>query len=196
MFEGFIVCDVETTGTDFVKNDVIEISMIKLSNGDQRTWCLAPTNKDTISTDALRVNGHKIEDLLHKTKYGIDTYKDPAKVIVEIENWLMEENISTENTWLIGYNVSFDRNMLEQLWSKCNAMDSFPFGRRIIDSMQFEVLMDLASDTKRDSYSLNATIKKYGIKNEKAHSAAADTKATQELFVKQLDAIKKLLKNA
>ena len=193
MLKGLYVVDTETDGLDFVKNSVIEVSILRLEDGQQKTWCIKPLNPENISTDALRVNGHKLEDLLHKTKEGKETYQEAHKVIVEIENWLMEDNLSCDSRWIIGQNVQYDKNMLEFLWKKCDAHDSFPFGRRMIDTMQFEVFMDLAAGTKSESYSLNSIIKKYGIKNDKAHTAAADTKATSEVFLKQLDVMKKLV---
>lgn len=193
MLEGFYVVDTETTGFSFTDNDVIEVSILRLSDNEQKTWCIKPINVNNISSDALRVNGHKLEDLLHQTKLGKDTYLEANKVIVQIENWLMEDNLSTEQRYLVGQNIQFDKNMLEHLWSKCNAHDSFPFGRRMLDTMQFEVFMDLAAETKSDSYSLNSIIKKYGIKNDKAHTAASDVKATKEVFVKQLETLKKLI---
>jgi len=84
--------------------------------------------------------------------------------------------------------------MMQKMWKKCGAEDSFPFGRRMLDTMQFEVFLDLAQETRRDSYSLGSIIKKYGIKNDRAHSAAADTKATKELFIKQLNYLQSLIK--
>lgn len=193
MFEGFYVIDTETTGLDFVKNDVIEVSILRLSNDEQKTWFMKPLQPENIEASALRINGYKLEDLCHQTKYGKDTFLDPYKCIVEIENWLLEDNMPAENRIIVGQNPSFDKNMLEYLWRKCEAQDSFPFGRRLIDTMQFEVFMDLAQDTKSDSYSLNSIIKKYGIKNDKAHTAAADVKATKEVFIKQIEVIKKLI---
>ena len=187
------VCDTETTGLDPYQNDIIELSLLRLNDDVQKTWHVKPLNLLSISADALRVNGHKLEDITHQTKYGKDTYQDPHKVIVEIENWIMESGASREDVMLIGQNIAFDKNMLEQLWKKCGADDSFPFGRRILDTMQFEVLMDLAKETKSESYSLSSIIKKYGIKNDKAHTAAADVKATKELFIKQLDFLQTIL---
>jgi len=187
------ICDTETTGLDAYKNDIIELSLLRLNDEVQKTWFVKPMNLDNISTDALRVNGHKIEDIKHETKYGRDTYLDPKKVIVEVENWIMESGASREEVFLIGQNINFDKNMLEQLWKKCGEEDSFPFGRRTLDTMQFEVLMDLAKGVKSESYSLSNIIKKYGIKTEKAHSASADVRATKELFVKQLDFLKSIL---
>jgi hypothetical protein len=188
-----IAVDCESTGLSYVENDIIELSLLRLNDDVQKTWCIEPMNFATISADALRVNGHKLEDIKHETKYGKETYQDPHKVIAEIENWLMEANCSREEVFLIGQNVSFDYNMMLQLWKKCGAEDSFPFGRRILDTMQFEVLMDLAKGTKSESYSLSSIIKKYGIKNDKAHTAAADTRAAKEVFVKQLELLKSLL---
>lgn len=190
-----IICvDTETTSLSFVDGDIIELSLYSINNEVQKTWCIKPTNYEAISMDALRVNGHKLEDLKHETKYGKETYQDPKKVIVEIENWMMELGCTREETCLVGHNVGFDKTMMEQFWKKCGSEDSFPFGRRVLDTMQFEILLDIASENKRDSYSLASTIKKYGIKNDKAHTAAADTKVTKEVFVKQIEYLASLLK--
>ena len=90
-FNGFViyVVDTETTGFDDRLNDIIEISMYRLNDDSQKTWCLKPLNNDTITAGALRVNGHKLEDLKHETKLGRETYLSPDKVLVDIENWMM-----------------------------------------------------------------------------------------------------------
>ena len=186
------VCDTETTGLQ-VTNDVIEVSFYRLSDDAQKTWCLKPINNDTIEAAALKINGHKYEDLVHQTKYGREVYQDPNKVIVEIENWISEDNVSSENRILVGQNVSFDKLMLEQLWNKCNSLGTWPFGRRTMDTMQLQFAIDFCSETMSSSYSLNALVKKYGIRNEKAHTAAADTLATKEVFLKQMAFLKQKL---
>lgn len=190
------IVDTETTGLDSHKNDVIELSMYRLTDNVQKTWCLKPLNYDTIDSGALRVNGHKLEDLKHETLHGKETYLDPNKIIVEIENWVSEDCVPAEKRILTGQNISFDKNMLEQLWIKCNAKDSFPFGRRLMDTMQIEFFLDWCKGTLAEGYSLNNLVKKYGVKNEKAHTAAADVKATKEVFEKQVEYFKKILKNA
>jgi DNA polymerase III epsilon subunit-like protein len=189
----FIVIDTETTGLSFIKNDIIELSLIKLSSDEQKTWLIKPTNFDTIDVDSLRVNGHKLEDITWQTQYGRDNYMEANKAIVEIENWVAESNCPAENTCLIGHNINFDKNMMEQMWHKCNAFDSFPFGRRVMDTMQIELFLNYVQDDFADSYSLNALSKKYGVKNEKSHTAASDTKCTAEVFIKLVDYFKKVL---
>jgi len=188
------VCDCETTGLNAFKNDVIEFSICRLKDDVQKTWNIKPINVENISADSLKINGHKLEDITHKTKYGKDTYIEASKAIIEIENWLMEDGVPSESRILVGQNISFDKGMLEQMWEKCESKDTFPFGRRILDTMQIEFFADWCKETMADSYSLSALIKKYGIKNEKAHTAAADVKATKELFEKQVSYFKNIIK--
>jgi DNA polymerase III epsilon subunit-like protein len=191
----FYVADTETTHLDDRLGDVIELSIYRLSDDVQKTWFLKPINPQNIDDASLRINGHKKEDLLHQTKFGKDTYLDSNKVIIDIENWIMEDGVPHSNRILIGHNVSFDRSFLEQLWIKCNSKDSFPFGRRYLDTMVIEIFLDCCKSEMAEGYSLNNLTKKYGVKNEKAHSASADTKATKETFEKQVEFFKKVLKN-
>jgi DNA polymerase III alpha subunit (gram-positive type) len=187
------VADVETTGLDSRLNDVIELSLHRLSDGQQKTWQLKPLNVNTIEADALRINGHKLEDLLHQTIYGRETYRDRNAVIVEVENWLADDGVPTEKRVLCGQNINFDKDMFEQLWIKCNSKDSLPFGRRIIDTMQIEFFLDWCKGEMAEGYSLKNLTKKYGIVNAKAHTAEADVKATKEVFEKQVEFFRKVL---
>ena len=196
MFELYLV-DCETTGLDAIKNDPIEISIYRLSNDVQKTWCLKPINIENISTDALRVNGHKIEDLKWQTQEGRDKYKNPNKVLVEIENWIMEDFMSAEDRVLVGQNVGFDKDMLYRLWEKCGSLGTFPFNTKYeFDTMQLELFLNMCQGIQAEGYSLNKLTKKYGIKNEKAHSAEADVKATVEVFRKQVEFFTKVLNKA
>ena len=187
------IADVETTGLDSRLYDVIELSLHRLSDGVQKTWCLKPTNPANIDPVSLRINGHKLEELRHETKAGRDRYLDPSSTIVEIENWISEDGVPTENRVLCGQNIAFDREHLQQLWEKCKSPDTFPFGRRTMDTMQIEFFLDWCKGSLAEGYSLANLVKKYGVKNEKAHTAEADVKATKEVFEKQVEFFKKIL---
>jgi DNA polymerase III alpha subunit (gram-positive type) len=165
-----------------------------LNDNIQKTWSLRPLNVDQAQPDALRINGHKLEDLKLQTKFGRDTYREPSEVLIEIENWIAEDGTPAGKRILVGQNINFDKDMFEQLWKKCNASDTYPFGRRILDTMQIEFFLDFCKGTFAEGYSLNNLIKKYGVKNEKAHTAEADVKATREVFDKQVDIFKKIMK--
>jgi DNA polymerase III alpha subunit (gram-positive type) len=190
------VTDTETTGLDSHLNDIIELSMWRSSDDSQKTWYIKPINFASIELDALRINHHKLEDIKHETKFGKETYLDTAKTIIEIENWVNEDCFASSNRILVGQNIGFDKAMLEQLWIKCNSKDTYPFGYRTMDTMMIEFFLDFAKDSEdmADSYSLSAIIKKYGIKNDKAHTAESDVKATKELFYKQIEFFKEKLK--
>lgn len=189
------VTDVETTGLDDRNNDIIELSIHRLTDDVQKTWCLKPTNPATIDPDSLRINGHKREDLLHQTKEGRERYQDPTKVIVEVENWIMEDGVPATQRILAGQNIAFDRGFLEQHWIKCQSKDTFPFGRRTLDTMQIEFFLDLCKGSMSEGYSLNNLTKKYGLKNDKAHTAAADVKVTKEVLLKQIEFFTSKLKD-
>ena len=189
------VCDTETSGLDSRAHDVIKVSFYRLSDNTQKTWCIKPQNPESIDPGALRINGHKLEDLLHHTQYGRDTYRPASEVIVEIENWLADDQTPSANRVLCGHNVPFDKDMLEQLWTKCNSKDTFPIGRRFIDTMIVEFYLNYCQGTMLDSYSLNAVSKKYSVKNAKAHSAEADTVVAKEVFLKQVEFFKHALAN-
>lgn len=196
----FYVTDIETTGLDSHLHDVIELSMYRLSPrlGDegediQKTWCLKPLTPETADPVALRINGHKLENISHKTKEGRERYMEASTALVDIENWLSLDGMPAEKRFLIGQNVSFDKDRLEQLWIKCGSKDSFPIGRRYMDTMIFELFMDYCKGEFAEGYSLKQIIKKYGIVNTKAHTAAADVMATKQVFEKQVEYFKKLL---
>ncbi len=187
------VADVETTGLDSRLYDVIELSLHRMSDGVQKTWCIKPTNPANIEAAALRINGHKLEELRHETKAGRDKYLDPAQVLVEIENWMNEDGVPIEQRVMCGQNIGFDHERLQQLWVKCNSADTFPFGRRMIDTMGIEFFLDYCKGMMKEGYSLWNLVKHYNVKNDKAHSAEADVKATKEVFEKQVAFFKKVL---
>jgi DNA polymerase III epsilon subunit-like protein len=187
------VVDVETTGLDDRVGDIIEVSLHRLTDDVQKTWCIKPINPQNIDMESLRINGHKLDDLLHKTKEGRERYLDPMKALIEIENFVMEDGVPNTQRILAGQNTYFDKSYLEQQWIKCQSKDSFPFGRRVLDTMMIEFFLDLCKEQMAEGYSLKNLTKKYGIVNTKAHTAAADVAATKEVLVKQISQFKKIL---
>jgi len=193
------VIDTETTGLDAVENDVIEISACRLVFGqqterEQKTWMLKALNPRTISEEALNINKHKRDDILHLTKFGRENYKDPSEVIIEIEDWVMEDGVSAMDRIFAGQNPKFDVRALEELWKKMESPDTFPFaletGNRIIDTKQLAVMIDLCTGKRRRHYNLTSLIKAFGVKKAKAHTAAGDVQMTTDLLLRMLEAIK------
>src|ERR1700722_6979013 len=101
----FYCLDSETTGLDAFKNDIIELSILRLADDQQKTWLIKPINFEYIDAGALRVNGHQLDDITHKTKHGQDTYQEAGQVIIEVENWLAEDKLPAEARFMVGQNV-------------------------------------------------------------------------------------------
>lgn len=195
-------CDTETSGLDCVKNDVIEVCLWRAGDAESRTWHLIPLSPENIEDEALQINKHLREDILHKTEAGRAKYKHPSEVIPEIEAWMMEDGAGAEERVFIGQNPDFDYRFLLELWKKLGAEDSFPFGywidgrdgRRnqgfIIDTIQLARLIDVCTGKKRARYGLGALVKDFGVTKATAHRADGDVKMTKELFEKMYAVLK------
>lgn len=192
------VMDTETTGLEEI-NDVIEISMSRFfmdtpSEQEQRTWYLKAENAEVIQDVALRINGHKREDILHISKFGRDTYKDPSVVVAEIERWILEDDVSAVDRVAGGQNIQFDIKMLKALWKRVGAEDTFPFavdrGNRMIDTKNFALAIDLCTGRRRRYYNLSSLVKAFKVKKRRAHRAEDDVAMTVELLIKMLDPFK------
>ena len=192
MFKHFAVyiLDTETTGLDHKSNDIIELSIYRCSDDTIKTWKIKPEHINNINDEALRINKHKLEDLLHQTEYGKANYLKKQDVMFDVENWFMEDNSLPKDRILVGQNVIFDAQFLQEMWKE--SKETFPFGDRpfMIDVRQIALFIDLCKEERQEFYNLNTLLKKFNIKNAKAHTAEADTLATKELFYQQIKCLR------
>ena len=200
------ICDTETTGLDPEQNEVIELSMSRLipqENGSydesQETWLIKATNPSSISDEALAVNGHKREDILHISKYGKDNYKLPSVAIDEIESWILQDNVSAIDRIFAGQNPTFDINMITSFWKRHGrAPEDFPFaidrGNRVIDTRMIVTLFDICTGRRRKYYGLGQLVKACSVKKDKAHRADGDVRMTRDLLLKLVSIIQPAVK--
>lgn len=204
--EGYViyVIDTETTGLNHLENDVIEISACRLvlenDIREQKTWLLKAKNPKTISEEALKVNGHKREDILGMTAFGRENYLDPEVIVPEIELWIMEDEMSAKDRIFAGHNPDFDIAALQELWRRNGGIENFPFdlerGNRIIDTKQIAALYDVCTGKRRQFYNLTSLVDDFGIKKGKAHKASEDVRMTTDLLLEFMKPIKEPVKNA
>jgi DNA polymerase III epsilon subunit-like protein len=199
---GYVIYVIDTETTGLVSEcDVIEISANRLSfdnnsevKSEQKTWLLKALNPKTITDEALAVNGHKREDILHLTKFGKENYKDPAEVIADFELWIMEDNVSVMDRVFAGQNPNFDITMLQALWSRLDSLNTFPFnverGNRVLDTKQLVLFFDICTEKRRNYYNLASLVKSFGAKKRKAHSASEDVLMTSELLSNLISPVK------
>ncbi len=201
MSSGYIiyVVDTETTGLSAMDNDVIEISacrfrMSNFKETEQKTWYLKALNPSTIEDEALSINKHKREDILHLTKFGRDTYQDPIEAVAEIERWIMTDKMSAMDRVIAGQNIQFDIRALKALWERVDSANTFPFsldrGSRTLDTMMLATAIDVCTGRRRRYYNLNTLVKSFGVKKRKAHRAEDDVAMTIDLLIKMLEPLK------
>lgn len=187
------VADTETTGLNYLRHEIVELSILHVNSDRQKTWHLKPERPKDAEADALRINGHKLEDISHETPEGRAKYRLASEVVADVENWMMEDMSSAEDRILAGQNIGFDAQFLSSLWERLGNKETYPFGTRpfLLDTRQVQLVINLIEGKREDFYNLNTLIKKYGIKNSKAHTAAADTLSTKLLLMAQLEHLKK-----
>jgi len=188
------VCDVESTGLDPVKNDIIEVSILRLVDNKQKTWYVRPASFENISMKALEVNRVKLEDLRRdpntisdvEKSLGVRAYLPIKEVLPDIENFIVEGGSSTHDRILVGHNILFDLNMLVEMWKKGDAEDSFPFVTygNVIDTKCLAIFHDYFKDKDVTTYNLGSCVRRFGLKKRGFHEGAEDVLATRDLLFK------------
>lgn len=168
--------DVETTGTDCSKHEIIELGLVlaRLREGeltivDQLDVKILPKSIETADPVALRVNGYNAEDWLFAV--SLDS---AMKIFAE----------KTAGAVFVAHNVIFDVMFIEKAFKDCNMENMMHFHKVDTISMAFAILHDSDDISK---LSLRALCQHFGIENKKAHSAYADAFATYEVFKKLLN---------
>ena len=115
----YIFLDTETTGTDPMKNGIIQLSGIVVvdQNGDKKEepfdLKMQPFPADEIDDRALAVTGTTREELATRM-FCFDGYKQFCT--------LLGRHISkfdrSDKAWMVGYNVGFDDGMIRQWFQK------------------------------------------------------------------------------
>lgn len=205
--ESFViyVVDTETGGLDPKVNEIVEISILRLMSRtdgfferEQKTWYCKITDASNLDNEALKINGHKREDILWQTEFGRNRYREPAEVVVEIEQWILEDDCSALDRIFAGQNPKFDLDFCQALWKRNDAAGSFPFAvgndRRLLDTQQVTLFFDICTGKRRLAYNLGGLVKSFDIKKGKAHQADEDTRMTADLLEKQILGVQEVVR--
>ncbi len=161
-----VVLDLETTGLNLVTDKIIECCLLKINvNGTKKTLTHLINPEIPIPQETTKIHGIKDEDVL-----GRPTFKDLS---VELNNFI-------GNADLAGYNSNkFDIPFLIEEFLKAG-IDFSLKGRRLIDVQNIF--------HKMEPRNLKAAYKFYCGKDiENAHTAEADTLATYEILLSQIE---------
>lgn len=152
-----IVFDVETTGTDRRRDQVIELCVqFGLDAApERRTWRIKPDVP--INPGAQAVHGISMEDLADCPRFGA--------VAEEFRAIVAEANV------LVGYNLAFDIEMVQAEFERLGAPRLDLTGKKIIDP--FRLWQQCEPRTLQDAHR-----RFVGDTFDEAHSASADVAAT------------------
>lgn len=172
--------DVETTGTNAYKNDIVQLGVIIEVNGeivDQADIKCQPFNWDNIDPQALEITGNTIEKL--------KTFQPPKDAYQEFVSLLSKHSNKFDKNdkyYPAGYNVTFDLDFLVQFFHKNNDpyLGSFINWRRI-DPLPILYFMELKGKLNLPNFKLETVCNSLGIEIN-AHDAFSDIKATREII--------------
>ena len=166
--------DLETTGTNVAKDRIVEISILKIypnGNKESRTWLVNP--EMTIPDEVIAVHGISNEKVANEP-----TFKELAKEIFNI----------IKDCDLAGFNSDrFDIPLLAEEMLRAE----IDFDLKNMLSVDVQTIFH-----KMEKRTLEAAYKFYCDKDlTDAHSAEADTTATYEVLLSQLDRYPELENN-
>lgn len=181
--------DVETTGTDAFKHDIVQLSGIVEIDGKvahEFNINMQPRNWETIEPKALEVTGLTLETL--KTYQSAEDGFAEFELIVAGRNhpWAVNRYDKYDKFTPAGYNVGFDLQFLDQFFRKSG--ESYGSGWmqnwRAIDGLPIvRFLEHCGCLPKMSDQKLGTLCNHFGIEIE-AHDALSDIKATRNLLLK------------
>lgn len=170
--------DLETTGFDPEKQDIIELGCIvaeqvprpgkgaDLKIISELELKIQPLNIAAADPEALRINGYNSADWLFA---------------VTLEQALNALNEKAKDCIMIGQNVTFDWQFLQAAYKKTGIKNAMHYHKLDIIPMAFAKHYH---DEKLQYFSLKNLADYFGLKNEKAHTALADIRLTFEIYKK------------
>ena len=172
--------DVETTGTDPKKHDIVQLAYVITIDGhveDKGNMLMQPFDYQSINPEALEVNKLTVEKLKLFPKPG-EVYLNLCKMLSKY----IDKYDRSDKFHPAGYNVGFDCDFLKEWFLKNNDVyyGSW-FNWKKIDPLHVLYFMDGLGIISLPDYKLETVCEHYGIPIE-AHDALSDIEATMRLI--------------
>jgi DNA polymerase III epsilon subunit family exonuclease len=166
----FAFIDIETTGLNLFKNEIIEIGCVlttpDLEVIEEFELKIKPENISNADPVALKVNHYNAKDW----ESGLS-----------LEKAMNIFSKKTKDCIMVGHNVSFDAGFLEYAFNKSEIKNLMHYHK--LDTVSI-AWAKLHNDPSLEHLSLHDMCMRFGIKNARAHSALSDARATFELYKK------------
>ncbi len=169
--------DIETTGFDVEKQEIIEIGLVIVNQKDGvlgdivEEWevKIQPEKIENADAEALALNGYNEAEWMFAVslQQAMETFAEKTKDCV-----------------MVAHNVAFDYSFLAKAFSTTGVKNQMFFAKIDTISFAFAKLHKLENAPRLN---LNSLCEYFGIENERAHTALADTRATVEVYRKLLE---------
>lgn len=160
----FAVIDIETTGLDPKKCDILSIAAVKYSQ----------KNKIEVFSKLINEAHHIPEDICKLTDLNLSILNSKGESLKQVLPLLTD---FIGDRIILGYNLAFDINFLETAYKRN--------GLPILLNTSKDLLPIIKRSNKfLEDYGLSTVLDEYGIENENPHHADGDAKSTWELAVK------------
>lgn len=172
--------DVETTGTNPDKHEIIELALIlckqvqregkgpKLDIISKHNWKIKMQRPDMAEDEALRINHYNEVDWM----FAVD------------RRAAMEEFAKlSQGAAFVSHNLTFDYAFVMKAFEETAVENKMYFGKLDTISIAYARLYDIE---RVDKFSLRSLCELFKVENSKAHSALADTEALVEVYKKMM----------
>jgi len=177
-FDSLVVLDVETTGTDYKRDEIIEIAMLRVVKGqsdydiaDEYSALvkLTPNRKlPTVITDLTGITGEQLQ------KEGTPKENASEKVA---------DILRTSKPLLVAYNAQFDLCFLYYFLNSLGKND-------VLKNIKMLDMLTVYKDRKPYPHKLSDAVRMYSLDANNSHRALDDTRITFQLLCmmgKELD---------
>ena len=166
----FAFIDIETTGLDLQKNEIIEIGCV-LTDPDLKIikefeFKIKPKHIEYADPVALKINHYNEEDWA--SAYSLS---DAMEIFAH----------KVKGSIMVGQNVAFDSSFIEYAFSLTNIKNTMHYHR--LDTVSI-AWAKMHKNKDFEHFSLREMCLYFGIKNKNSHTGLGDARATYELYKK------------
>lgn len=177
----FAFIDLEMTGLDITVNEITEIGLVlarhtpsedgilAIKKQSEHQWKVAPKNLEVADPVSLQMTG-----------YSDEKWENAHS----LETALTELAELTPEATMVGHNVAFDFAFLERAFRETGIENPMHYHKLDTISIAYGKLAQSEPDLVK--FSLRELCEYFKIKNQNAHTALSDARATFELYEKLL----------
>lgn len=166
--------DIETTGRDIVKHEIIEIGCLIVKPDESGNFEIKeeiemkvqPKHIETAEPEALNVNGYNPSEWMFA---------------LTLEQAMKNLGEKTKDAVMVAHNVGFDYSFLAKAFADTEIENQMFYAN--LDTISIAAAK-LHNNPAVKRYSLRSLCDYFGVRNERAHTALADARATFEVYKK------------